>query len=355
MLKHIIFLACLPLLFACSNQVSELTSWEEIKDKESARFQIPISEEKRNAQEQARTEQENKEQKFLSTWLETDTSISSIDINQVLWGWPAKDGIPGINNPKFLDIISAKSQMDYLTDDEMWLAIDIDWVQRFYPYAILVWHEIVNDSIGDNHFSVTFCPLCGSWIVFNRELDTGIVDFWVSGKLYQSNLLMYDSESESLWSQSIWEAVVWEKTWEKLEILKTNLMTFEQFTDLYPNWEVLSDDTGHSRNYGFIPYGWYDESDTLYFPVDNDDTRLHKKEILYIVNDTKNDTSVAFVLKDLVQEQQAVLTVDDRVYSAVYNDWLADITLDWEVLPGYYEMWFSWIQSNEWSKNIWKK
>ena len=353
MLKHIIFLACLPLLFACSNQASELTSWEEIKDKESARFQIPISEEKRNAQEQVRTEQENKEQKFLSTWLQTDTSISSIDINQVLWGWPAKDGIPAINNPKFLDIESSKKYMDYFEKDEMWLAMEIDGIARFYPYAILVWHEIVNDSIGDNHFSVTFCPLCGSWIVFDRDLDTGLVNFWVSGKLYQSNLLMYDDKTETLWSQSLGEALVGAQTWAKLNVLKTNLMTFEQFEKVYPAGKVLSDDTWYDRNYGFIPYGWYDATEVLYFPVDNDDPRLHKKEILYIVN--TEETSVAFVLKDLVQEQTAEIQVWDTLYTARYSDWLIDVTSNWQILPGYYEMWFSWINSNEGSKNIWKK
>jgi len=166
---------------------------------------------------------------------------------------------------------------------------------------------------------------------------------------------MYDSDTESLWSQSLWEAVVWERTGKKLEIVKTNLVTFEQFQELYPDGKVLSDDTGHRRNYGFVPYGWYDASDTLYFPVDNDDTRLHKKEILYIVDDTLNETSVAFVLKDLVQEKQAILTVGDKLYTAVYNNWLVDVSLDGEVLPGYYEMWFSWINSNEGSKNIWKK
>ena len=166
---------------------------------------------------------------------------------------------------------------------------------------------------------------------------------------------MYDSDTESLWSQSLGEAVVWERIGSKLEIIKTNLMSFEEFENLYPDGQVLSDDTGHSRDYWFVPYGWYDESDTLYFPVDNDDTRLHKKEILYIVNDTINNTSVAFVLKDLVQEKSAILEVEGRIYSAVYNDWLADVTLDWEVLPGYYEMWFSWVNSNEGTKNIWKK
>jgi len=358
MLKSFIFLACLPLFFACwSSTVDTNPNGSDIVDnKKDSSFQIPVREEKKEAAEQARLEQESQiEQRFIGTGLETDTSISSIDIEQVLWGWPAKDGIPAINNPKFLDISAAKKSMDYLASDETWLVIDIDGIQRFYPYAILVWHEIVNDSIGDNHFSVTFCPLCGSWIVFNRNLDTGIVNFWVSGKLYQSNLLMYDSDTESLWSQSLWEAVVWERTGKKLEIVKTNLVTFEQFQELYPDGKVLSDDTGHRRNYGFVPYGWYDASDTLYFPVDNDDTRLHKKEILYIVDDTLNETSVAFVLKDLVQEKQAILTVGDKLYTAVYNNWLVDVSLDGEVLPGYYEMWFSWINSNEGSKNIWKK
>jgi len=138
MLKSLIFLACLPLFFACSHQEVQTNTEDSKKD---SSFRVPISEDKKDIQEQVRLEQKAKEQKFLSSGLKTDIA------------------------------------------DETGLVLDIDWESRFYPYAILVWHEIVNDSIWDTHFSVTFCPLCGSWIVFDRELESRIVDFGVSGKL----------------------------------------------------------------------------------------------------------------------------------------------------------------------------
>jgi len=323
MLKSLIFFACVSLFVSC---------WSTLNQEISVGPEV--SEIKKDI-----SNTDDFEQVFISTGLETNTSISSIPLDGVLWGWPSKDGIPAINNPKFLDIDSAKKSMDYLNDDEMWLVIDIDWTQRFYPYAILVWHEIVNDNIGDDYFSVTFCPLCGSGIVFNRELETGIVNFWVSGKLYQSNLLMYDSDTETLWSQSLWEAVVGERTWAKLEVLKTNLVSFKQFQDIYPDGLVLSDDTGHNRNYWFVPYGWYDASDTLYFPVDNDDTRLHKKEILYVVN--HDGYSVAFLRKALVAAVEASLTIGDRHYVASYDSWKIDVNYNGKSLDGFHEMRFS--------------
>ena len=234
------------------------------------------------------------DQAFLSSWLATNTGITSID-KSLVFGWgPAKDGIPAINDPKFLTISEAKEELSFLWENDYGITVTIDWEIKYYPYGILVWHEIVNDEIAWEKIAVTFCPLCGSAIVFDRNTDERELQFWVSGKLYESNMLMYDTGTESLWSQSLWEAVVGDKTGQKLEIIDAELMTFSELQSNYPNAKVLSDNTWHVRNYGFIPYGDYDTSDDLYFSVQNEDVSFNKKEIFYIVP-IWND-SVAFHL-----------------------------------------------------------
>jgi len=292
---------------------------------------------------------------FKSDRLKTDTSKKSISLDDVLDWWPGKDWIPSIDNPKFLDINSAEKDLSFLNDSSEWLSIQIWNVARFYPYNILVWHEIVNDTIDDKSFSVTFCPLCWSWIAYNRVIEWQEVNFGVSWKLFESNLLMYDDLTESLWSQSIWEAVVWEKTWTKLEFIKSDLLTFKQFKTIYPNWEVLSDKTWSFRNYNNVPYWDYDSiSNTdLYFPVSNEDLRILPKEIMYAINN--NWETLVFLLKDLVSEKQAEFKMWNNLYKAEYNNWLVDVTLDWKIIPGYYEMWFSWVNHNEGSGNVWRK
>lgn len=286
--------------------------------------------------------------------LKTNTAISSIDIDLVLWGWPTKDGIPAINEPEFLSQKNAEKEMPYLLEWSRGIVLDIWWKQRYYSYDVLVWHEIVNDEINGEKVSVTFCPLCGSAIVYDRNIAGREVNFGVSWKLYNSNLLMYDNHDETLWSQSLGEAVVWAQTGVKLKVVKSHLMSYEEFISNFPKWKVLSDDTWHFRRYGEIPYWDYDTNDELIFPVENDnDARFGKKELFYIVNN-KND-SVAFHLDDLRAEWRWEIHVGEDIYIATFNNGLADVKLDDEVLPGYYEMWFSWVSHNENNKNIWSK
>jgi hypothetical protein len=113
-------------------------------------------------------------------------------------GGPGKDGIPTISDPQFLSLDAAKTK-----PSEWGVLVSIKDKHRFYPYNILVWHEIVNDSMAGKEYAVTFCPLCGSAIVFDRKVGGEILHFGISGKLYESNLLMYDDKTESLWSQAM--------------------------------------------------------------------------------------------------------------------------------------------------------
>lgn len=291
--------------------------------------------------------------KLWHLWLKTDTSKINIDFDDILWGGPWKDGIPAINNPKFVSINNAIENMAYLNDKSEWISVEINWEAKFYPYEILVWHEIVNDVIWNKKISVTFCPLCWSAIVYDRIVDWKEVNFWVSWLLYDSNLLMYDNLTESLWSQSMWKSVVWDYIWTELEFINSNLMTFKQFQDKYSDWKVLSDSTWFVRNYWVIPYWDYGESDVLYFPVWNEDLRFHKKELFYITN--YNDESIAFSLKDLRKAWIWEIRVWDNLIKATFDKWTIEVYIWNEQLKWYYEMWFSWVNHNVWNKNVWSK
>ncbi|MBI2285332.1 DUF3179 domain-containing protein [Candidatus Saccharibacteria bacterium] len=200
----------------------------------------------------------------------------SIPLDEVIDGGPAKDGIPPIDNPKFIP----SGKADFITDDEPGIAISIDGVNRFYPYQILVWHEIVNDRINGKKVLVTYCPLCLSGIVFDPVVDGERVEFGTSGKLWQSNLLMYDRKTESLWSQILGEAVVGERTGDKLNIIPSDIVKFGKWRQLHPDGAVLSRDTGFSRSYGVDPYGDYYTSDGTLFGIKNKDSRLGEKEFV---------------------------------------------------------------------------
>ena len=160
-------------------------------------------------------------QDFLQYGLQTNTRQASIDIDLVLSGGPGKDGIPALTKPAFVSIAESNEN-----DSFRGILVTMGGEQRFYPYSILVWHEIVNDSIGDQHFSVTFCPLCGTGIVYNREFDDTVLEFKVSGLLYESNLLMYDTATESLWSQSLGKAVVGDRLGDTLRSTSVSVVVF---------------------------------------------------------------------------------------------------------------------------------
>lgn len=275
-------------------------------------------------------------QAFLNSGLKTDTSKSSIPIDQILGGGPAKDGIPAINNPKFENIEKASK---WLRDNSLGILYESNGVKRYYPYAILYWHEIVNDTVGDSNVSITFCPLCGTAIVFNRELSGETLQFGVSGKLYQSNLLMYDTKTESLWSQARAKAVVGELTGSKLEILGGNTLTFKEVREKHPEAEILSRETGFNRNYGKSPYGNYELNETLYFPTDNFDDDFPPKEIFYVVN-VSDKLSIGFNWKSLLKKR----VLKNENYITTINEEGVVKTKDRQgkSYNGYMSMYFSW-------------
>lgn len=159
-----------------------------------------------------------------SEWPTTDFTNSSVDHSEILSGGPPKDGIPAIDNPAFVDTVDAS---EWLKEKEPVIAIKIGDIARAYPLQILMWHEIVNDELGDKAVSVTFCPLCNASIVFDRDLDGVRYDFGTTGRLRRSDMVMYDRQTESWWQQFTGEAIIGELNGTKLKQIPSNIVSFE--------------------------------------------------------------------------------------------------------------------------------
>jgi thiol-disulfide isomerase/thioredoxin len=208
----------------------------------------------------------------------TDGVKHTVPLDKILSGGPPKDGIPSIDNPKFISVEEAEA---FLNDEDLVLGIEVNGEAKAYPRKILVWHEIVNDFVGEKPVAVTYCPLCFTGAAFERIISGDIVEFGVSGKLYNSDLVMYDRKTDSYWSQITGESIVGELAGSKLERLPLDTLEWKDWKNLHPNTKVLSTDTGFSRNYGSDPYTGYYSQDSIIFPVDNLDRRLHLKTIVY--------------------------------------------------------------------------
>ena len=207
---------------------------------------------------------------------ETNGKKHMIPLDKIKGGGPPKDGIPSIDDPKFAEIQGSS----FVSDSDVVIGLEINGDARAYPLFILVWHEIVNDRVGDVPVAVTYCPLCYTNQVFERIINGNEVEFGTSGKLYNSNLLMYDRWTESYWSQALGTAVTGELTGMQLKKIPFDVITWGDWKKLHPDTLVLTTDTGHLRSYATDPYGDYYTDPRIIFPVEHSDERLHPKEII---------------------------------------------------------------------------
>jgi hypothetical protein len=220
---------------------------------------------------------------------------SIVPLEQVVSGGPPPDGIPSIDKPKFTSVQEAD---EILEDSELVVGLNINGDIRAYPLQILVWHEIVNDNVGGVPVAVTYCPLCFTNQVFNRTLeDRNVVEFGTSGKLYNSNLVMYDRTSDSLWSQALAQGIVGKYAGVELQRIPFDIANWKEWKQLYPESKVLSRDTGSSRPYGADPYGDYYTNSEVLFPISNQDERLGPKEI--VIGLENNGQYKAYKLQDV--------------------------------------------------------
>jgi hypothetical protein len=194
----------------------------------------------------------------------TDLSKRAIELSELKSGGPPKDGIPAIDRPKFVSPAEAAA---WLSPNEPVLVVEHAGQARAYPLQILIWHELVNDQIDDLPILVSYCPLCNSAIVYDRRIDGNVYDFGVSGLLRHSDMVMYDRQTDSLWQQIGGEAIVGTMTGKKLEMVKSQTVSFETFARAFPAGKILSRETGHQRPYGQNPYAGYEFGNRLMMPV----------------------------------------------------------------------------------------
>ena len=233
----------------------------------------------------------------------TNWNRHTIEYDELLSGGPPRDGIPSIDDPRF---VPAEEAAGWLAGNEPVIALEIGGDARAYPLQILTWHEIVNDVVGEVPVIVTFCPLCNAAITFDRRLDGQAYEFGTSGLLRNSDLVMYDRTTESLWQQLTGEAIVGELAGQQLAFLPSSIVSFADFRQAHHTGLVLSRETGYRRDYGRNPYAGYDTIGQSPFLFDGElDGRLPAME--RVVTVALNGVDVAYPLSVLSE----VHVIDD--------------------------------------------
>jgi len=233
---------------------------------------------------------------------ETDFSMHLVPLDEFQSGGPPKDGIPAIDIPHF----TAAKEVDWIEDREPVISVTVGDETRGYPLQILTWHEIANDELGGVPVAVTFCPLCNTAIVFDRRLNGEALSFGTTGKLRDSDLVMYDRDTESWWQQFSGEALVGELAGKKLRQLPVRIVAWEEFRGEHPTGLVLDRETGFSRDYGANPYAGYDDVDSspIFATRGDDDVRLLPKERVVYVEVSGDAFAVPFsslVKRDVIE------------------------------------------------------
>lgn len=272
--------------------------------------------------------------------LEFDLTKHSVPLDQIVWGGPGKDGIPALLQPLFV----RSQQANFLKDDDRVLGLSQGAEAKAYPIKILNWHEIVNDTVGGRPVVVSYCPLCGTGIGFEAAIQGRHYTFGVSGLLYQSDLLMYDHQTESLWSQIAMEAVAGPLTGARLKHIFLEHTTWAEWRHTHPDTLVLSTKTGHIRDYDRDPYLGYAQRPDLIFPTTRTDRRYPSKE--WVAGIEVNGVFKAYpftelkkvrgVVRDQVNGQIVQIHFNSRAQSAFATD------ADGRSLPSVMAFWFAW-------------
>ena len=244
-------------------------------------------------------------------------------------GGPAKDGIPALDAPTYVT-------NPHLDDDATVFGIVVGSQARAYPQNIMYWHEIVNDEVGSEMLSVTYCPLTGSVIAY-RDVNLG-----VSGALYNSNLVMYDRATDSLWPQILGQAVVGARKADVLDTYPVVVTTWGQWKALYPHTLVLSEDTGYDRDYNRSPYPGYEQMLRVWFPVAAESDALRSKAIVVGV---EVDGSYLAIPKEKFEGVREYV-LDGVPLTISYNDALDVVTVfredTREDVATFEVYWFAW-------------
>lgn len=261
-----------------------------------------------------------------------------IDVAEIEAGGPPRDGIPALTHPPAIPLSEARYE-----DDEVVLGVEVGGEPRAYPVAILTWHELVNDTVGGEPILVSYCPLCGTGIVYHREVGDRIRTFGVSGLLYRSDLLMYDRQDESLWSQIAAHAVTGPAAGMRLRMLRSGMYRLADWREAHPESTILSPETGERRPYGRSPYGDYATREDLLFSAPAD-PRYHPKMPTVGLRVPGGDAARAYPAAELVSAggavQERFAGRDVRVaYDPERQVFDVEAPEALEVIEGF---WFAW-------------
>jgi hypothetical protein len=241
-----------------------------------------------------------------ASW-KTNWDKASVDLDDIQSGGVPRDGIPPIYDPKFAEL----ADVDWLASSEPVAVLVLAGKAKAYPLQILMFHEMANDSLAGKHVLMTFCPLCNSVIAFDRTVDGNTYEFGVSGLLRNSDLIMWDHQTESLWQQFTGEAIVGEHTGARLTMLPSTLVSFAEFANAYPKGQVLM--PGKRGRYGANPYRGYDSNDSPFLFRGKPDKRLHPTARVIAIEHGKGIAfrhdvlAKAHVLHDMIGEKPIVL------------------------------------------------
>ena len=271
-----------------------------------------------------------------------DVGASLIPTDKIESGGPPRDGIPALNSPRMLKSADAK----YLRPSDRVLGVTVNGESRAYPIRLLNWHEVVNDTVGGKPVVITYCPLCGTGMVFDASVDNVHLQFGVSGLLYNSDMLLYDRQTESLWSQIMARAVSGPSKGKTLTLIPASYTSWANWAAAHPGGIVLDIDTGHGRDYSRDPYAGYDKTRALYFSVSNRDDRRHPKEP--VVGLVLNGHAKIWPLRELAKVTGGQLTDSLNETVLHINYALTDQTVvitdgagrRMPSVPGY---WFAWL------------
>jgi len=230
----------------------------------------------------------------------TNFSKRTIPLGEILSGGPPKDGIPALDDPKFVSVSDAAK---WISDNEPVVLYQNNNDARAYPLQILMWHEIVNDTVGGKPVSITFCPLCNTSIVFDRVIAGQATTFGTTGKLRFSDLVMYDRASETWWQQATGDALIGERVGMTLTMLSSQVISFGDFKARFSNGKVLSQDTGYGRSYGSNPYTAYDSPGNFPFLYRGPDTPKTLQMTDYVVTILIEKIAKAYPYRVLAQKR----------------------------------------------------
>lgn len=247
-------------------------------------------------------------------------SVKKSDITQ---SGAKKDDIPAIVAPKFLPI----HKVDYLYDDDTVIGVIGEGKARAYPFRILVWHELVNDTFEGKAILISYCPSCSTAMIFDREIEGKVYTFGVSGLLYKNNILMYDHQTDSLWSQLMMSGISNEGKEKPLTIRFGEQMSWKAWKEKYPTSEILSTDTGFKRHYGGESQGACEMDKSLFNPFVNSTKKSEKRSrvIGVVINKTPKAYEIeslekSEVLKDNVGGIEITIRYDETFHHTVVTD-----------------------------------